>query len=299
MKKIVVIVIIFCCVLFGCKTNEMKNNAAFTIGDINWIIWNVPYGDNYGNNDGSCEIEFRIQLDGTIQQNELVSAGFSINNHDFVFDIINNFNYEEKMIHQKISYVIDGNDKKNATYIGNAKIWVKTINNQMVLKNFCVSEPGNLSTNKSIVYNEEFQINKFQKNNKSYDKYIPCLSRPTKIEYTLNNNILTIEFNEFDQRCYTGGIMLFNSEGHVIASTLPFVSYSTGESLSIINDGKGINNNGIKNIVKIKLDEMQYYYDFSKNNLNGFLIIITDGLQYSGSGSLYNYITQSEYISVK
>ena len=127
--------------------------------------------------------------------------------------------------------------------------------------------------------------------------YTPMVKRATITGSSIGANV-DIDFNVNDGNVYSGWVWFYGSERNYVGSSSSYLrDYSTGVIASIINGGASINTNGTNNDLIIEDGEIDYESGYSLSDIDSFVLILTDGGQYSGSSDTYDCRSRSAYTS--
>ena len=123
--------------------------------------------------------------------------------------------------------------------------------------------------------------------------YTPMIKRATILPgYTIDDTTkeITIEFNVDDTLVYNGLVCLFDSSGYEIGYTGYFRNFETGDLDTALIDQ--LNNTGAPNTNTINIsdidNEINYHTGKTFNDIDEFMIILTDGKQYEFQSASYD-----------
>ena len=301
MKKIILLSF-FCFFLFiSCNLASSGDspNKEIEISQIYWIYENVDYSYwSDGFTDATCFAVFGIKYSGdNISYSDIEYAEYSFDNSKYwSFRLTEeNIDSENKRINASDVMHYDGDSPANGNvfYIGSMTFEVKLKNGHVATYDFTVPAPGSTSTDGNrYVYTEDYT-------GTVYSNYTPMIKRANILSQSKSTNI-SINFNTSDSLFYSGYVWFYDSSETYIGRTNYFRDYETGAIASFINSGSSLNTDGSNNVLDINSDYIIYNDGKSStdfNSISQFRIVLTDGIQYSGSSAKYDCRSIGELIS--
>jgi hypothetical protein len=110
----------------------------------------------------------------------------------------------------------------------------------------------------------------------------PLVTRATLGAHSNAAGTLTINFTVTDSKVYNGYVWLYDAANTYIGyTTTRFRDSANGNVLTKLNGGGAYNTNGTNNIITLTNSDITYQSGKSFADINKFIVVLTDGLQYT------------------
>lgn len=293
--KIILSFITILLIFSGCPQSTSSSrkttnsSIAIEITDLDWKIENIHPSFWSGNTDSTCFYNFWISYKGDkIEKSDIAYARIHYSSDKYWTINPEYLNTEDKKIGGYGRWFLKSDG--DILPIGELKAVIKLNNNNKTKYRKNITDPGDTANSgKTYVYTEDYTG--------STGNYITMIKRAEIVDENKDdaNKKITIDFKVTDSRIYDGYIAFYNNDTNIGSSKKNFRDDSSGNLNAIINTGSNFHVDGTTNTVTLENDDISFKNNSSFANINKYIVVLTDGQQYSSSNpGDYDCISRSE-----